>query len=130
VIDIEVKTRLDVQEILRRSKRGQINSLGRASALVRTIASRSIRKKKKASSPGTPPNTQKKALKKGIVFAVEKGKDRSVIGPSHDFVGASGMAHEFGGRYGKERYPKRPFMHPALMKAAPQLPAHWAGILK
>lgn len=128
---IQVNTRLDVQKILRKSRRGQINSLNRGAALVRTIASRSIRvNRKKPSAAGSPPHTQTKRLKRGIVFAVEKGRGRAVIGPSHDFVGPSGMAHEFGGRYGKERYPKRPFMQPALTKAAPQLPKHWAGILK
>ena len=127
---IKVTSRMDVQKILRRSKRGQINSLGRASALVRTIASRSIRSSKKSAPEGRPPHTQTKRLRRGIVFAVEKSKGRSVIGPSHDFVGQSGMAHEFGGKYRNEKYPKRPFMHPALQKATPQLPRHWAGMLK
>lgn len=126
---IEVKTRMDVQTILKKQKRANITSLGRGAALVRTIASRSVRSRKKPSAAGNPPHTQTKRLKKGTVFAVEKNYGRAVIGPSFDFVGASGAAHEHGGRYGKERFPKRSFMQPALDMALPQLPPMWAGTL-
>ena len=49
---------------------------------------------------------------------------------AHRIVGQSARAHEFGGRYKRQRYPKRPFMGPALTKTKDRLPKHWAGSIK
>ena len=60
------------------------------------------------------------------MFYVEKQKDLVVIGPEESKVGTSGAAHEHGGRYKRQRYPKRPFMGPALEKLQDRLPQFWA----
>jgi len=53
-----------------------------------------------------------------------------LVGPAHSLIGASGSAHEFGGRYKDENYPERPFMFPALRKSAAHLPALWRDAVK
>jgi hypothetical protein len=48
-----------------------------------------------------------------------------VIGPRRSVIGQSGKAHEFGGRYLKNVYQKRPFMKPALQANLSRLPKLW-----
>ena len=57
-------------------------------------------------------------------------KQSVVIGPDVEVAGTSAKAHEFGGRYKREQYDKRPFMGPALDKTKKRLPAMWAGSVK
>jgi phage gpG-like protein len=64
------------------------------------------------SAPGSPPHTRFGQLKRSIVYAAAKGE--AVIGPRFSIVGESATAHEFGGSYKGEDFPKRPFMGPAL----------------
>ena len=52
------------------------------------------------------------------------------IGPEHAKVGRSASAHEHGGRYKGQRYPKRPFMGPALETTTERLPRKWAGSVR
>ena len=94
------------------------------------MARRSIRKREGPSAPGEPPHTHTGALRVAILYAVEKLDERVVIGPAFTGVGTSAMAHEFGGRYRKARYPKRPFMGPALEKVKDRLPRMWAGSIR
>jgi hypothetical protein len=61
---------------------------------------------------------------------VTPGKQSVVIGPDYVVAADSGMAHEFGGKFRHERYPKRPFMGPALEKVKDRLPSFWAGSVK
>jgi len=119
--------RLNTTQLRRKAERGKYRGLGHAAGAVRLIAKRSIRKRKKASRPGTPPSTQTKRLPAAILYAVEP--DRAVIGPVASIVGTAGEAHEHGGRYKRENYPQRPFMAPALDKARPRLPDNWAGVI-
>ena len=58
------------------------------------------------------------------------GQLQVVIGPDVESFGTAGKAHEHGGRYRHERYPKRPFMGPALEKIKPRLPKLWAGSVR
>ena len=120
-----VSSRLAFGRIRKAVRQHNIRSLARAGATVRLIAKRSIRQRKKASTPGLPPNTRKGALRRAILFAVERSRQRVIIGPDRRFVGRSGAAHEFGGRYRRERYPRRPFMGPALLKVRNRLPRAW-----
>jgi hypothetical protein len=53
-----------------------------------------------------------------------------VIGPDYQNVGQSGAAHEFGGHFRHENYPRRPFMGPALEKVKDRLPSFWAGSVR
>jgi hypothetical protein len=61
---------------------------------------------------------------------VEKSKQKVVIGPTHELVGPSAMAHEFGGRFRKQVFPKRPLMGPALEKNLDRLPKFWVGSVR
>ena len=48
-----------------------------------------------------------------------------VIGPAESVIGNAMAAHEFGGRYKRERYPARPLMGPTLTSTAPKLAQFW-----
>jgi hypothetical protein len=113
-----------------KAKQANITSLGHAGAALRLTARRSIRTRKKASPPGTPPHTRRGQLKRAIAYAVDKQRGVVVIGPEREAVGTSGSAHEFGGRYRRERYPKRPYMGPALEKLQDRLPDFWANSVR
>ena len=127
---MKARTRFDRAMVERRAKEGSIRSLGHAAAAIRLTARRSIRRAKTASSPGTPPHTRRGALRSAILYSVEKGQQRALIGPSYEFVGPSALAHEFGGRFRGDAYPRRPFMGPALEKMEPSLPRFWAGSVR
>jgi phage gpG-like protein len=130
VIAAKVKTKDETKRVLAKAKQGSFKSLGHACAAIRLTAKRSIRKRKTASPEGQPPSTRRGQLRGAILFAVEKEKDLVVIGPDHTKVGASGAAHEHGGKYKRQRYPKRPFMGPALETTKDRLPKLWAGSVK
>lgn len=127
---IKAKTKFDPKKLKRTAKAGSIKSLGHAGAAIRLVARRSIKKSKQPSTPGSPPNTRKGRIKNAIKYAVSADKQSVVIGPDVEVAGTSGKAHEFGGRYKREQYDKRPFMGPALEKTKQRLPAMWAGSVK
>jgi len=93
-------------------------------------ARHSIRKSNKPSTKGTPPHTRKGRLRNAIKYAVTEGKQSVVIGPDYDVAADSGSAHEFGGRFRRENYDRRPFMGPALENVKDRLPPLWAGSVK
>lgn len=130
MIGVKAKTRFDAGKVQRRVKKASIESLGHAGAVIRLTARRSIRKRKGPSAPGTPPHTRQGQLRRAIRFAVEKREERVVIGPEYAVVGSAGMPHEFGGRFRGQRYAKRPFMGPALMKVKDRLPRKWAASVR
>ena len=130
MIDLKVQTRMDVQKVLRKAKRANIESLGHAGATIRLTARRSIRRSPKPSAPGTPPHTRRGLLRRAIVYAVDKYRQMVVIGPVYGMIGLSATAHEFGGRYKRQYYKKRRFMGPALEKTRNRLPRHWAASIR
>lgn len=130
MVSAKVKTKFDARKVVKAARAGSITSLGHAGAAIRLAARHSIRKGKKASQAGTPPNTRKGRLRNAIKYAVSKSPPSAVIGPDAEVAGTSGKAHEFGGRYKKEHYDKRAFMGPALEKTKDRLPAFWAGSVK
>lgn len=108
--------------------RASVEVLRRMGAYVRTVARRKVHQSAKPSAPGTPPHTRTGALKRGILFGQEW---QSVfVGPSSRFVGTSAAAHEFGGAYKRELYPKRPLMGPSLKESAPRLARFWRDAVK
>lgn len=114
---------------IRKLRSQNLDSLAHAGAAIRLTARRSIKKggkKRGPGPPGQPPRTRRGRLKKSILYAVERDRQRVTIGPDYMQMGTSAAAHEHGGKYKKERFPKRPFMGPALEKIAPRLPRHWA----
>ena len=104
--------------------------LRRMGAYVRTVARRKVKPGDRPSLAGTPPHSRTGALKRGILFGVERRQASVVIGPSERFVGTSMAAHEFGGAYKRERYPKRPLMGPSLKESTPRLARMWQDAVK
>lgn len=141
-LGMKVTTKSDFQQIRRRAREGMKKSLFSAAALVRTIARRSIRRRKKISPPGGPPHDHGGPLKRGILFDVNKLRQTAVIGPTKisSKQGDATSDLEFGGErtvlVGKKkkrrrlRVKPRPYMGPALKKAEPRLVKFWRGSLR
>lgn len=129
-VNLKPRQGLDQRRIQRAVQRASFRGLSHAGAAVRLTARRSIRRSKRAALPGRPPHTRRGQLKKAIVYAVEKRKQRVVVGPTHELVGPSAVAHEFGGKFRGQKYPKRPLMGPALEQNKDRLPTFWAGSVK
>jgi len=127
MIGMGVRSRLDQKRVHRKARQGSIKSLGHAAAVIRLTAKRSIRKRKGPAPRGSPPHTRTKRLPSSILYVVDKTRGMALVGPSRRIVGIAGAEHEHGGRWRRERFPRRPFMFPALEKTAPRLPKHWAG---
>jgi hypothetical protein len=115
--------------------------LSKFGAFVRRTARSSIRKRKKPSSPGSPPSSHIGLLKKFIFFGYEPAKRSVVIGPvrlSQQGRGEAPHLLEYGGstkveHRGKRKRAKvrpRPFMGPAFEKEQPKLPAMWKGSVR
>jgi hypothetical protein len=130
MIGLNVTSKDETRRVLTKARKGSIKSLGHAGAAIRLTARRSIRRRQKAAPEGQPPHTRKGQLRGAIMYAVEKQNDLVVIGPEHAKVARSASAHEHGGRYKRQRYPKRPFMGPALETTGERLPRMWAGSVK
>jgi hypothetical protein len=128
--ELNIRIEFGEDRLLGAMKQANRNALGRVGAYVRKAAVNSVRKSKKASAAGTPPNTRRGLLKHAVLFGVEAGAGRVVIGPARSLIGISMTAHEFGGRYRGREYPRRPLMGPALEHAAPRLPKLWEDSLK
>ena len=144
------KGKINTGKVKRARKKMNIKNLYRAGGYVRKLVRNSIKaqrktkkkskitgeqitkKEQKASPPGTPPFThgEKKPLKNSIAFDVSRGQTSVIIGPRFDIVGDSAKAHEFGGEFRNKKYPKRPFMGPALKRALPKIPKFWANSLQ
>lgn len=112
-------------KLVARVARATTDVLKRMGAYLRTVARRKVKSSEKPSMPGTAPHSKTGALKRGILFGVDKQRKSVLIGPGFKFVGTSMVAHEFGGGYKKERYPKRPLMGPALKESTPHLARLW-----
>ena len=124
---MKVKTRLDVQRIIKAQRRANIKTLPHAGGFIRKTAMRSIRKRKGPSPRGTPPHTHTKRLPGSILYGVDKMAESVVIGPARTKIGLAGKVHEHGGRIKQDHFEPRPFMGPALEKTRSRLPAMWAG---
>ena len=111
-------------------ERTAYRNLGHAAASIRKTAIQSITKGKKPSEPGEPPHTRgrRKGFKRAILYAME-GKEAAVVGTARSRVGEAGQPHEHGGRRGKQIYPPRPFMAPALGANLDRMAKDWEGSL-
>lgn len=127
---MKVRIQNDFKRVKRAAEAAQITSLNRAGAAIRLTARRSIRRRKKSSPAGQPPSTRRGQLRNAIAYEVDQRRQEVAIGPQASQVGQSATAHEFGGRYEREVFPKRPFMGPALTKITPRLPQLWAASVK
>ena len=104
--------------------------LKRAGAYVRSVARRKVSVSPKASAPGRPPHSRRGLLKRAILCGLDRNGKSVLAGPGFNFTGESAAAHEFGGRYRRERYPKRPLMGPSLKESAPHIARMWNGAVK
>jgi len=127
MIAVNVTVKKSFDQVKRKAQQGNFESLSHAAASIRLIARRSIRRRQTAAMPGNPPHTRQGQLKRSIMYAIDKQRGVALIGPSFDFIGAAGKAHELGGKFRRERYPKRPFMGPALDKVKDRLPSLWTS---
>ena len=119
--------------------------LSRFGAFVRRTAKSSIRKRKKASSPGRPPTSRTGLLKKFIFFGYIPASDSVVVGPIklNSKVGETPRVLELGGKTTvtsggpKSKRMKRtvkiaarPYMTPAMNKELPKLPDMWKNSIR
>ena len=130
MIGFHSTSRFQPQALRQRARKGNFEALGHAAAAIRLSARRSIRRRKSASSPGTPPSTRQGQLRRGIRYHVDRQRQQAVIGPTASSVGRSATAHEYGGRYRGQIFIKRPFMNPALEANRNRLPKHWQGSVR
>ena len=120
----------DAGGLVARAAKASVDILRRMGAYIRRAAQSKVRQSRNPSQPGEPPHTRRGALKRGILFGVDRRTNSVVVGPSIRFVGTSMQAHEFGGGYKRERYPKRPLMGPSLRESAPHLARMWENAVK
>ena len=120
----------DAEGLAARVAKASVEVLKRMGAYVRTVARRKVHTSDRPSTPGTPPHILSFVFKCCILFGLGRKERSVVIGPSAQFVGSSAAAHEFGGRYRRERYPKRPLMGPSLKESVPHLARMWRDAVK
>ncbi len=130
MIGMKSHSSFDVKGLRDKARKGTFRSLAHAGAAVRLTARRSIKKNPRPSAAGHPPHTRKGQLKRALLYKVEKERRRVVIGPAYSVVGLAGHAHEFGGKFRREDYPKRPYMGPALKSAESRIPKIWSDSIR
>ena len=130
MIGISCKVTNRFNSLERKVQQANFKNLGHAAATLRMVARQSIRRRKKPSQPGSPPHTQTGRLKRSIIYSVDRQRQSAIIGPSHSIIGPAGAEHEHGGGRRKQRFPRRPYMGPALKKIQPRLSRMWASSIK
>lgn len=137
-IDIKFSGFIDRKGVSSKFSREMFKPLVRAGALVRTIARRSIRKRKKSARPGQPPSSHTGMLKRFIFFSADREREEVVVGPmklssveSRNQNPPAPAAIEFGAtvqqRGRQRRYKGNPFMGPAQDKALEKFPTLFRG---
>ena len=81
VIQIRTHVRFSQGPVQKKVQTANFRSLGHAAGTIRLTAKRSIRKRKKPSSPGSPPHTQTGMLRRVIRYEVNRDREEAVIGP-------------------------------------------------
>jgi hypothetical protein len=115
------------QRVKAAADRSNFKNLGHAAATIRKQAAASIEVSPDASPAGTPPHTRRRQLKRAIKYDVDKAASIAVIGAEFSKVGTSASAHELGGEYKGQEYPKRGFMLPALEANEDRIAGEWKG---
>ena len=127
---IKVRTVFSAKKVLDKERRASIRNLFKGAFAVRKEAQESIETSDTPSEPGEPPHTKRGQFRKAILYAVDKPAMTAYIGPSARLIGPSGRAHEKGGTFRGQRYPKRPTMAPALDRKRSSLAGVWEGSVK
>lgn len=85
MVDLSVKdmkaTFFDRAAITDKVEKAILRGHAQAGAYVRTVARRSMRKRKKASPPGQPPSVHKGGLKDLLFFGYDAARKTTVVGP-------------------------------------------------
>lgn len=97
LVRIRAHSRFDQKRLKKKVDEGTFRSLGHAGAAIRLTARRSIRRRKKPSSPGSPPNTPTGHLKRVLRYDVDQENAEVVIGPVNEYSRTIWNLHEFGG---------------------------------
>ena len=118
-IKTDARVQLKLERIRRAAEKARAGYLRSAGYLVSMLAKKRIVRSTTKAPPGQPPTTRRGLLRRAIRYAVAADRQSVVIGPAHSLVGTAGEPHEHGGRYKGDRYPRRPFMGPALEEASP-----------
>jgi hypothetical protein len=99
VLSIKAVARLERKKLTAAVRRANIRTLPRAGAYLRTIARRSIKRRKRTRSlPGQPPHTRTGRIKHAIRFDLGPARDSVAIGPARESAGRLWNLLEFGGR--------------------------------
>lgn len=148
----------DRQAVISAVDKASRKVFARSGALVRAIARKSMRRVRPdapPAPPGSPPRSRKGLLKRFMFYVFDPSSKTVVVGPAllprmrrRDLT--IPQLHEHGGetravireirwekgrrrrvetRKRKLRFPRRPYMEPALAKARPQLPQFWKDVL-
>ncbi len=127
----------DSKKVLSATDRATRRVLSRFGSFVRRTAKSSIRKRKRVSSPGSPPSSHTGLLKRFLFFGYETTKRAVVVGfvkfsrrgtgeaPALLEHGGTTVLSDRRGRSKLARYSARPTMKPALEKEQSKLPAMW-----
>jgi hypothetical protein len=144
----------DRQAVIDAVGKANARNLSRAGSFIRRGARSSLRRRKRASTPGSPPSVHSRdpvASLKNIWFVFDPQSRSVIVGPVklNGPVRLSGSnrttvpaLQELGGvavvtdgprRRRRERlatYPKRPFMGPAMQRELPKFTGLWANSVK
>jgi len=102
----------------------------RQGALVRTIARRSIRRRKKPSQPGKPPTNRTGTLKRFIFYSWDATTQSVVVGPERLPGAKTFTPAALEGTRRRRHLQPRPYMRPAMDAARTKLPELWSGAIK
>lgn len=119
----------DSKLVLRATDRATRKALSKFGAYVRTRARTSIRKRRRVSSPGSPPSSHTGKLKKSVFFGYDVNNKSVVVGPLKYRTNAAD-ALENGAISGGKTYLPRPFMSPAFRRELPNAPKLFKDSIK
>lgn len=144
----------DRQAVIDAVGKANAKNLSKAGAFIRRSARSSLRRRKRASVPGSPPSVHSRdpvASLKNIWFVFDPQSRSVIVGPlklngpvrlhgsnrttvpALQELGGVAVISEGPRRRRRERlatYPKRPFMGPALQRELPKFTGLWANSVK
>jgi hypothetical protein len=129
MLALKAHGKIHEDKMQRKAKEGAFRGLGHASGYLRKTARSLIRRSKKPAPADSPMHTRFGRAKEAIMYDVSKDKSVAVIGPVKSRMGKAFAAHEFGGRFRGDNYPKRSVMGPALEKIRHRLPKSWRAVV-
>lgn len=98
LVGMAAKTKMDARAVKAAARAATIRTLPRAGSYIRGIARRSIRRRQKPSSPGSPPHTRTGNIKRAIRYDLGPARESVAIGPARENAGRIWQTLEYGGR--------------------------------